>query len=330
MNETHYRLLFESMPHGVVCQDANGAVSLHHNLWAEQDLRMPRVRSYNFHLATTEVCNNVMYNWQHTAAYGGGSTRAVSSDPNSANLYDDRSNWNFRNNYAVAGPSTMADHINVCLEDWGQGIDPTGVKSTWDMKVYQSGNKIDSNRNGILDGVDTGWAMTTIRPQDQVSTPFTLPGVPLTLQSADDAYQSVLTRGGAMPLYRDSVDNRIINDVINQTGAIINSQKDCNDPLADANGYPLIPEIHRPANWDTDGDGMPNWWETMMGLNPAADDHKGDFNGDGYTNLEDYLNYMNDQVVPEPATLSLLALGGLSLLRRRSGRMPRKDRRRAV
>ena len=49
--------------------------------------------------------------------------------------------------------------------------------------------------------------------------------------------------------------------------------------------------IRRPADWDTDRDGMPDAWEKVHGLdsaNPA--DGPADRNGDGYTNLEDYLN----------------------------------------
>ena len=302
----------------VACQDADGSISMHHNLWAHQDLRMPRVRSYNFHYATTEVLNNVMYDWGHTAAYGGGSTKPTTTSTYS--LYDDRSYWNFRNNYAIAGPSTQSDRLNVCLEDWQQGIDPNGVVSTWDMKAYVSGNKIDSNRDGVLNGADTGWDMTTIRPQDQASTPFSVIGLPVTLETADAAYQNVLARSGAMPLFRDSVDDRITNEVINQTGHIINSQTEPNDPLADPNGYPVLTAISRPADWDTDHDGMPNWWEIAKGLNASADDHLGDINSDGYTNLEDYLNYMSDMVVPEPTSLSLVALGGLGLLARRRGK----------
>lgn len=50
-------------------------------------------------------------------------------------------------------------------------------------------------------------------------------------------------------------------------------------------------QIRRPESWDTDRDGMPNSWETQMGLNsgdPA--DGTADADGDGYTNLEAYLN----------------------------------------
>jgi hypothetical protein len=51
----------------------------------------------------------------------------------------------------------------------------------------------------------------------------------------------------------------------------------------------------RPAGFDTDNDGMSDAWETAHGLNPSsAADGSGDYNGDGYTNLEKYLNSLAD------------------------------------
>jgi hypothetical protein len=133
----------------------------------------------------------------------------------------------------------------------------------------------------------------------------------VTTESADAAYQHVLTQGGAMPLRRDSVDTRVANELVTQTGSIIDSQ-------ADVGGYPSIYVVYRAAGYDTDGDGMPNWWETANGTNPNADDHLGDVNSDGYTNLENYLDFASyDATVPEPTSLSLAALGALALLRKR-------------
>jgi hypothetical protein len=53
------------------------------------------------------------------------------------------------------------------------------------------------------------------------------------------------------------------------------------------------PEVRRPADSDTDGDGIPRAWERQQGLNPDDPaDGAADANGDGYTNLEDYLNWL--------------------------------------
>ena len=40
---------------------------------------------------------------------------------------------------------------------------------------------------------------------------------------------------------------------------------------------------------DTDQDGLPDEWETLYGLNPLTDDAYDDFDHDGLTNLEEYL-----------------------------------------
>ena len=63
------------------------------------------------------------------------------------------------------------------------------------------------------------------------------------------------------------------------------------DSQADVGGWEEYPEVHRAAEWDTDSDGMPNEWETRHGFDPTdANDGPQDVDGDGYTNLETYLN----------------------------------------
>ena len=61
---------------------------------------------------------------------------------------------------------------------------------------------------------------------------------------------------------------------------------------ADVGGWPdLAPGIP----WiDTDADGMPDEWETAHGLDPATADGATDRDGDGYSNLEDWLNSLAD------------------------------------
>ena len=53
-------------------------------------------------------------------------------------------------------------------------------------------------------------------------------------------------------------------------------------------GYP---EYKGEPRLDTDKDGMPDEWEKANGLNPNdASDANGDCTGDGYTNIEKYIN----------------------------------------
>jgi hypothetical protein len=70
------------------------------------------------------------------------------------------------------------------------------------------------------------------------------------------------------------------------------------DSQEDVGGWTgLYPTVTRPLDWDTDDDGLPNWWERIKGLNPNSppgdfSDSNGDPDGDEYVNLEDYLNWM--------------------------------------
>ncbi len=99
-------------------------------------------------------------------------------------------------------------------------------------------------------------------------------------ETADQAYRSVLAGRGASRV-RDAVDARILAGVADGSGRIINCQ-------TDVGGWP---ELAPGTPWtDTDGDGMPDAWEVAHGLDPAAADGAADRDGDGYTNLEDWLN----------------------------------------
>jgi len=61
-------------------------------------------------------------------------------------------------------------------------------------------------------------------------------------------------------------------------------------------GYPDL--ISKPALADTDQDGMPDKWEISQGLNIYdPEDRNNDSNGDGYTNLEEYLNSLVQPVL---------------------------------
>jgi hypothetical protein len=85
-------------------------------------------------------------------------------------------------------------------------------------------------------------------------------------------------------LQRDLVDERFLKTIVDNTGKIIDSQKE-------VGGWDFYKTVQRPADWDTDGDGMSDKWEKQNRLNPKdPSDRNGDLNEDGYTNLEEYLN----------------------------------------
>jgi hypothetical protein len=113
--------------------------------------------------------------------------------------------------------------------------------------------------------------------------------VPVTVLSAEDAYARVVAQAGTCK-HRDAVEVRLVAQLtsLGTKGAIIADE-------SGVGGQPAMTQVTRPAGFDTDNDGMSDAWETAHGLNPSsAADGSGDYNGDGYTNLEKYLNSLAD------------------------------------
>jgi hypothetical protein len=88
--------------------------------------------------------------------------------------------------------------------------------------------------------------------------------------------------GSGASLHRDEVDKRVVENCRNRRGRLINSPKE-------VGGWPQL--TSKAAEPDSDGDGMPDSWEKLHGLDPkdGADGNR-DRDEDGYTNLEEYLS----------------------------------------
>src|SRR5688572_28256333 len=265
-------------------------VSFHHNLYAHNASRQARFGTYNAETLTADFRNNVIYNWRDRASYAGGSSEA---EQESVDV-------NYVGNYLIAGPGTIG------LADRAFTVD----KNT-DVRAYQSGNFIDADRqvnpNGQPNGSDTGWAMWAVNtPTDQTLTqmgsPFAM--APVATQSAIDAYNQVLNYVGNSWWNRDAIDARVINNVRTNTGPTIGAAA---PPAAELNGVLSAPMTTRAAGWDTDNDGMPNAWELSHGLNPNLAS-PGDFDSDGYSNVEEYLN----EAGATPAPRAIGWIGGTS------------------
>jgi len=108
------------------------------------------------------------------------------------------------------------------------------------------------------------------------------------IESAKEAYDSCLKRSGCS-LARDTVDARVIQSIVNTTGKVIDSQDD-------VGGWDMYPSLARSKEFDADQDGMPDTWELKVGLKPddPSDGNK-DRSGDGFTNLEEYMNSLTQE-----------------------------------
>ena len=119
------------------------------------------------------------------------------------------------------------------------------------------------------------------------------------IESADDAYQTVLNNAGT--INRDAIEKRIVNEARTGTaqygGAAIGANKGIIDTENDCEGFiQYSTDYTVPA--DTDGDGIPDEWEKKHGLNPNVADQNL-INGLGYTALEVYLNSLMGEELPD-------------------------------
>jgi hypothetical protein len=254
---------------GSLIRYGSGQITYSHNLYESNGTRNPRVGD-NVKL---DFVNNVVYNYVGQSAYSGSASEGTTV-------------LNYRGNYTIAGPSTTSSTSRAF-----QGGSTNTI-------VYQSGNFIDGNRNGVLDGSNTGWAMIQGSYTQGTGT-FPQAAVPVTFDTAQAAYAKVLATAGAS-MVRDPIDTRIVNNLATQpgkNGAVIDSQNQ-------VGGWDPTPGASRPAGFDTDNDGMPNAWEIDHGLNPAAADNNLVF-PDGYTALEHYLYWLVPSI-PGDATGDML------------------------
>ena len=222
-------------------------ITIHHCLWVDNQSRNPKAK------ADIEIINNVIYNWGSNGLVGGHSGALHHQD--------------IVNNYFIAGPNSGKAFI--------------GMFSATDH-VYQSGNKVDMDKNGVLNGrlvTDEDFIKTgaTLETKTQNSS-FALSGI----EQPEIAYVKVLKQAGAS-LHRDEIDNRLIGYVksLGKKGQVIKAE-------AEVGGQKEFKS--RQALKDTDGDGIPDKWETKHHLNPKSPDDANLVSSNGYTYLEEYLN----------------------------------------
>ncbi len=213
--------------------------------------------------------NNVVYN------YGIG----IVGGHSAADNYQD-----VMNNYFITGPSSGSS--NKYFDQW-----------TETDHLYSTGNYTDDNRDGKLNGR----LITDYNGATPMQQPNLKCQAPMNLEPAEDAFYAVMEHAGASRV-RDSHDLRIIEQLasLGTKGAFIANEQD-------VGGIGTLAGADAPA--DSDGDGMPDEWEKANGTDPDKADANGDADGNGYTNIEDYVNslaHKSDYIMyPQAVTATL-------------------------
>jgi hypothetical protein len=231
--------------------ESNVGISIFRTLYTDHKTRNPKVKGRN------DYINNVVYNW----GAGGGYIAGDSTSPSWANIV---------NNYFISGPNT--------------GHTKAFVRGNGKFLATVRGNYWDSNRDGILDGKEIPVDQANYGGMNLTSRSFGYPG-PGRIMSAPDALEYVLRNAGTSKL-RDAVDNQLINEVKSwgKVGKIISDEME----TVWGSGKPSSKrsDIAMP---DSDGDGIPDWYERYRGWDVGQDDAMV-IEPSGYTRIEEYAN----------------------------------------
>lgn len=245
--------------HGFAASLGGMNTSYHHNLFANHAGRNPSIAGESSNpTIRLDFRNNVIFNWQK---------RRLDGRPKSINVV---------NNYYKAGPASRELNSIVkmqCPDD--------GIFGEW----YVAGNVLETN-SGIKRGRDLVTIDADDRLPESVLADVPVDQVSVLTDSSEMAYEKVLDQAGAIRPKRDPHDERMIREVL--TGrttfgdGIISSQEE-------VGGWPPLLSVTPPE--DVDNDGMSDAWERQF--NPNGDlswNSASDADGDGYTNIEEYLN----------------------------------------
>jgi hypothetical protein len=244
--------------------------SAHHNLFAHCANRTPRFDGErNIPAEFVDYRNNVIYDWLANNVYAG-----------------EGGDYNIVNNYYKYGPSTAVNARAKVVNPYKK------LPKLNYGKFYVNGNFIDGSAEVTANnwlGVTMNEGTAADTALSKVETPF--PAESIQTETATQAYGLVLDKAGAS-FRRDTLDQRIIKDVKNRTGRLIDVQGGYPHGTAyeqTINAWPALAAA--PASVDSDNDGLPDEWETKHGLDPKNNsDATGHQLHRIYTNIEVYAN----------------------------------------
>ncbi len=279
--------------HGFGMMMGKGNLTFDHNLIIHNVSRNFRGKVQGTY--TADFTNNIIYDWGYQTAYG------------------TIGHLNYVNNTLKAGNSTTGGY------HW-MNVDSS--TSPENFKVYCDGNRL-INKDGTLHAItNDNWSGVSVKESIGItkddlysSAPFqtVINGTDVSsvndVESAEASYEHVISfaGNGIAPEKRTAIDRQCADETRNGTGSCSGtSDYDSTQTNLDKYNiqcgvtYEYPSAVLTKTITDTDNDGMPDDWELARGLNPKdASDTKGDYCGQGYTNIEYYINDLTVDSFPE-------------------------------
>ena len=232
----------------------DGGVTIYRTLYMNNDTRNPKFKGRH------QYVNNIVYNWKTAAYIMGGDSEGTSYANATGNVF-------------ITGPTGKANAFSGANERYN---------------IYAKDNVIDDNHDGVLSFRDIQESEFGGGPTFH-DEPYDYPELP-TVDARGLTDDLLPTVGASLP-YRDNLDWMLISDLRSWglRGEIISDERTLDIGAPDT--WNLWPGA---AATDTDGDGMPDWWEEANGTNVNVDDAM-TLQADGYANIEHYINSITSE-----------------------------------
>ena len=261
--------------YGPLLGNGGQRISFHNNIIAHARRRSPRLTD----VQDIDIVNNIVFNWR------GVGTHIV--DGSKKNLNQSSRRINVINNVYRPGINSKGPELQI-------------DKLDSDARIFFHGNEdvlgsplaLVDDRNGRSD------------PNALTASPNARPArTRISVRLPSEVWDTLLDEAGARVPLLDEADALLIKQVRNGSGSIVDCVdkedlssslliEDCRVESA-LGRYPVYETVSRPTTFDSDRDGMPDEWEIVHGLNPVdPEDRNDDMVGDGWTNLEYYLNQL--------------------------------------
>lgn len=295
--------------HGFGIMLGRSNVSYDHNLIIHNVSRNFRGKVPDQNAA--DFTNNIIYDWGYQTTYG------------------TIGHINYVNNTLKAGNSTT------------KGYHYAQVSNSDNFKVYLSGNRILNKDNSVRNDTNNNWSAMTYKSgkteaTTKVDAPFQIltngedVSTVHTAESAEASYEHVISYAGngISPTQRTAIDQQCAEETKNGTGSCSGTAA-YDSSVSDLDTYNIqcgvtydYPDpVLQKTITDNDNDGMDDDWELLRGLDPNdPSDTNGDYCGEGYTNIEYYINDLTVDafppgvVTPSPETANIPSISAFETI----------------